>query len=152
MYAGERPRSLERLVIVDHGPDVVELLRAKLTGRGITHQPPPGVDPVLTLPEPVLSLIPSAAEQWAAIERITCPTLLVRAERSDRFARETAERMVQIIPDCGLVEIPDSGHVILRQNPDALIAAVRRFLVGDRQCRDEVGTSAMDDGVHKWGR
>lgn len=99
MYAGQRPEAVTRLAMIDHGPDVAERLRPRLEASGKTYAPPPPTDPALTLPEPVLSTLPPAAAQWAAVRRIACPTLLVHAERSDRFGRETAEQMAAAIGD-----------------------------------------------------
>jgi pimeloyl-ACP methyl ester carboxylesterase len=118
---------VRRLALIDHGPDVAERLRSRLAASDRTYAPPPPTDLALTLPEPVLSTLPSAAEQWAMVERIACPTLLVHAAQSDRFGADTAAHMARLLPDCRLVTIPDSGHGVLRDNPAALIAAVTEF-------------------------
>jgi pimeloyl-ACP methyl ester carboxylesterase len=49
---------------------------------------------------------------------------------SHLVSRATAERMVAILPRGALVELPDSGHDVLRDNPAALLTAVRSFLLG----------------------
>lgn len=54
-------------------------------------------------------------------------SLLMRGAESP-FPRETAERMAEVIPDCRLVEIADSGHFPNIDNPGAFLAAVRAFL------------------------
>jgi pimeloyl-ACP methyl ester carboxylesterase len=127
LTAARHPAIVERLAIVDHGPDVVDLLRPRFA-PGRTLPPPVGTDPALRFPD-FLDVVPPQTSQWELLPRIACPTLLVRAERSDRFPRETAERMAQTIPDCRLVEITGSGHNVLREKPEELIAAVRAFLM-----------------------
>jgi esterase len=70
------------------------------------------------------------AEGWAALARIAAPTLLVRGAESDLLSPETARRMVETMPDCRLVTVPDAGHSVPLDNPQGFIAAVRPFLVG----------------------
>jgi pimeloyl-ACP methyl ester carboxylesterase len=71
---------------------------------------------------------PAPEQQWQALARITCPTLLVRGAETDLLARETAERMISVIPNCQYVEIPHAGHSVFTDNPGAFIAAVKEFL------------------------
>ncbi len=71
---------------------------------------------------------PSEEEQWAALAALRCPVLLLRGAGSP-FPRETAERMAITIPDCRLIEIPDSGDFPNIDNPDVFFGAVRQFLV-----------------------
>lgn len=78
---------------------------------------------------PIERLAP--AQQWQALARITCPTLLVRGAETDLLARETALRMVSTIPNCRYVEIPHAGHSVFMDNPTDFIAAVNEFLSAD---------------------
>lgn len=78
---------------------------------------------------PIERLAP--AQQWQALARITCPTLLVRGAETDLLARETALRMVSTIPNCRYVEIPHAGHSVFMDNPTDFIAAVEKFLSAD---------------------
>jgi esterase len=72
---------------------------------------------------------PEQIEQdWQSLTNITCPTLLVRGEASDILSPEDAQRMVASIPNCRLVEVPDSGHAVPLDNPSGFLAAVRGFL------------------------
>jgi pimeloyl-ACP methyl ester carboxylesterase len=73
-------------------------------------------------------LDPSATTTWSALRQITCPTLLVRGAESDILSPELAQRMVQAIPNCRLVEVPNSGHSVPLDNPSGFLAAVRTFL------------------------
>lgn len=65
---------------------------------------------------------------WESLEHITCPTLVVRAEKSSILSREIAEEMVRRLPDGRLVEIPASGHQIPLHQPEQFADAVREFL------------------------
>lgn len=60
--------------------------------------------------------------------RITCPTWLIRADWSTRLSRATADRMVEAMPDGRLIEIPDSDHLVLQDNPAGFLAAIGEIL------------------------
>lgn len=89
-------------------------------------------DPALRAPQ---GPPPRRAELWRCLEQIACPTLIVRGKESDILAPETAQRMVETLPCGKLVEIEGAGHTIPDDNPEALAAAVRDFLVGQRKRR-----------------
>jgi pimeloyl-ACP methyl ester carboxylesterase len=65
---------------------------------------------------------------WQSLKKITCPTLLVRGEASDILSPELARRVVSSIPNCRLVEVPDSGHSVPLDNPTGFLRAVEPFL------------------------
>ena len=65
---------------------------------------------------------------WECIEKITCPTFIVRGEQSDVFAVETMDRMLQIIPGSSAVTVPNAGHLVAGDNPSALVEALRGWL------------------------
>lgn len=65
---------------------------------------------------------------WESLEHITCPTLVIRAEKSKVLSREIGEQMVERLPNARFVEIPDAGHQVPLHQPDAFSAAVREFL------------------------
>jgi len=67
---------------------------------------------------------------WASCANIQVPTLIIRGGLSDLFARETAEKMVQVIPDARCVEIARSGHPVPLDAPDEFLAAARGVLKG----------------------
>ena len=72
---------------------------------------------------------PTEADQWAALARIACPTLVVRGAESEGLRRVTAERMASAIPHGRLVEVPRSGHGVPFDDPPGFLAAVRPFLL-----------------------
>ena len=65
---------------------------------------------------------------WECVERISCPTLVVRGERSDIFAEETMDRMRQVIPDCATATIAGAGHLVQGDNPAAFLAETGKLL------------------------
>ncbi len=67
--------------------------------------------------------------RWAALERLTMPTLLVRGEESDITDAAIVARMADVISDSRLVSIPDAGHRVSGDNPAMFNAALRSFLI-----------------------
>ena len=65
---------------------------------------------------------------WSSLKNITSPTLLVRGADSDILSPEHAQRMVQSIPNCRLVEVQNSGHSVPLDNPTGFVDAVKAFL------------------------
>jgi len=65
---------------------------------------------------------------WAAYDRITAPTLLLRGADSDLLSRETAQAMTQRGPRAQLLELPGVGHAPTLVAADQR-AAVRSFLL-----------------------
>ncbi len=74
---------------------------------------------------------PTRAEidhDWASLKDITSPTLLVRGAESDVLSPANAQRMVDGIPNCRLIEVENSGHSVPLDNPSGFLNAVRTFL------------------------
>ena len=69
-----------------------------------------------------------AADLWPALERITCPTLLVRGTETDLLTEETARQMVDTLAQGTLAEIERAGHMVFEDNPADFIAAVKGWL------------------------
>jgi pimeloyl-ACP methyl ester carboxylesterase len=65
---------------------------------------------------------------WEDIAKLRCVTLLVRGAQSDIFSVETAKKMLEIIPDGRLVEVPDAGHLVQGDNPVEFERVAREFL------------------------
>ncbi len=65
---------------------------------------------------------------WECVARITCPTLVIRGDRSDLFAEETMRKMQEVIADCETVTISGAGHLVQSDNPKDFVIAVRKLL------------------------
>jgi pimeloyl-ACP methyl ester carboxylesterase len=76
--------------------------------------------------EAAISGVASVA-RWDAWERVTAPTLLVRGEHGTVDDGEW-RRMIELRPDVRRVVVPDAGHDVHLEQPDAWIAVLRDFL------------------------
>jgi pimeloyl-ACP methyl ester carboxylesterase len=64
---------------------------------------------------------------WSEWERISCPTLVVRAGTGEMTSAE-ARAMVDRLPHARLVEIPDAGHDLHLDRPGEWRAALAEFV------------------------
>jgi len=68
--------------------------------------------------------------QWSALERITCPTLVVRGAASDVFDPDVADRMVdEVLANGRLAVVPRSGHSVMSDNPEGFNEALAAFVL-----------------------
>jgi len=65
---------------------------------------------------------------WDYLEKIKCPTLVIRAAQSDMLSEGTAQKMVARLPRGSLTEVPHATHNIVGDNPEGFERAVRQFL------------------------
>ncbi len=65
---------------------------------------------------------------WESLEHITCPTLVVRAEKSKVLSPEIQADMVRRLPHGRSLEIASAGHQVPLHQPQAFIGAIREFL------------------------
>lgn len=72
--------------------------------------------------------VPPSQDAWPDMPKIACPTLIVRGTETDILSPEVAQRMLDVMPNAKLVEIPRAGHMVFEDNPEDFIAAVREFL------------------------
>ena len=59
---------------------------------------------------------------------ISQPTLLIAAQKDDITPIEAERHLQTLFPDADLVEIPEVGHLIHYETPQAAASAVTRFL------------------------
>jgi pimeloyl-ACP methyl ester carboxylesterase len=71
---------------------------------------------------------PTTAERWADIQRITCPTLVVRGGRSDMFYDEDAAKLAETLHDGRWIQIENASHTVQGDQPLALLTAIRAFV------------------------
>ncbi len=74
----------------------------------------------------------SRTEMWASLERISCPTLIVRGAASDVLSAEIADRMVEeALPQGKLAVIPQASHSVMTDNPEDFNREVGGFVLGE---------------------
>ena len=67
-------------------------------------------------------------QTWALLSQIRCPTLIVRGGVSDVLSAPTCEEMVKRIQGSQWVDIPNAGHMVIEDNPEACNTAMLEFL------------------------
>ena len=65
---------------------------------------------------------------WDIARAVSCPTLLLHGEKSPVLKREQAEAFAQANSHVELVTIPEAGHSVAGDQPDAFVGEVSRFL------------------------
>lgn len=63
----------------------------------------------------------------SGLKSVRCPTLVIHG-RLDPIPLESSEEAARALPNARLVVLDESGHVPYVEAPDALFAAIRRFL------------------------
>lgn len=69
-----------------------------------------------------------AERQWGYLERVECPTLVVRGAYSKVLTQEVAEETVRRLRHGELVVVDDAGHLVPGDNPPGFIAVLEEFL------------------------
>lgn len=69
-----------------------------------------------------------AKEILDAIHHITCPTLVLRGDRSDVFSDANAKKFAEALPHGRWVKVANSGHTIQGDNPAGLLHELRPFI------------------------
>ncbi len=70
-------------------------------------------------------------QQWDALAKIPCATLVVRGAASDILSPEVADRMVDDVLQNGkLAIIPQAAHSVMTDNPKGFEEAVCEFVLG----------------------
>ena len=167
-YAGEHPETINRLVLVDFGPEMAREGAKRVMSNTAT--PPAGFRSKEEAIEYMKQANPRARPEyvdnqsehslrlnwagklvykhdkelfwitgsagkkevpylWEQLPKITCSTLVMRGMESDVLSTEVAQRMLDLLPNGHFVEIPDSGHPVPTDNPEAFEKAVRDFLL-----------------------
>src|SRR5262245_14180060 len=65
---------------------------------------------------------------WSAVERVECPTLVVRGAQSDVFHDEDAQQLASRLAKGRWVKVEGAGHTVQGDNPAGLLVALRAFL------------------------
>jgi pimeloyl-ACP methyl ester carboxylesterase len=64
---------------------------------------------------------------WDELARVRCPALVVRGWDGE-LGRAEAQEMVRVLPRGSYAEIPDAGHLVPWDQPEAWYAAIEAFL------------------------
>ncbi|HEY2105850.1 MAG TPA: alpha/beta hydrolase [Candidatus Binataceae bacterium] len=64
---------------------------------------------------------------WTQVEKINCPTLVMRGGKSDVFSDANAEKLATTLPKGRWIRIDDAGHTVQGDNPRDMVAALREF-------------------------
>ncbi len=85
-----------------------------------------------TSPEELRAQMKAESERlWQALEKTTCPTLVVRGAASDVLSADTADRMVDDVLANGRLEvIARASHSVMLDNPEAFNEALTSFVLG----------------------
>jgi len=67
------------------------------------------------------------ADMWEAVEKISCPMLILRAEHSVVMSRSAAEMMARKAPNARLKEISGAGHFLMLGKPAEVASEIRCF-------------------------
>ena len=71
-------------------------------------------------------------QQWEALRKVPCPTLIVRGAASDILSPDVADRMVDDELQNGkLAVIAQAGHSVMTDNPDGFREAVCDFVLAE---------------------
>ena len=65
---------------------------------------------------------------WEVAGRISIPVLILRGAASDALFPGPARQMTERLTNATLIEIPDSGHFLPMEQPEACADAIRSFL------------------------
>lgn len=69
-----------------------------------------------------------ASDQWDDFRRLNVPTLLVRGENSEDLSREVYDRVLVANPHLRGVEIPNAGHWVHYDQPEAFLRELQNFV------------------------
>jgi pimeloyl-ACP methyl ester carboxylesterase len=64
---------------------------------------------------------------WSHVEKIDCPTLVMRGGKSDVFSDANAEKLASNLPRARWLRIDDAGHTVQGDNPRDMVRALREF-------------------------
>ena len=62
------------------------------------------------------------------LQRIECPTLVVKAEDDRLVPNEMADRFAEVIPGASTVTIPETGHALCIERPQESATAILNFI------------------------
>jgi pimeloyl-ACP methyl ester carboxylesterase len=132
-FAGTHPERVTALVLVDVGTETrqsglqrVRRSRARAAAR------PPGETPPAPFDTRLIEFVPSyggdAEERRRLLTATQAPRLVMRGEHSRILSAEGAAHTARLAKG-NAVAIPDAGHNVSLDNPEAVAEALERFLL-----------------------
>ncbi len=70
----------------------------------------------------------AAEDLWPFLKNVACRTLIVRGEKSPFLSLEDARKMIDLLPQAELTEIPQATHLPMQENPRGFAKVVLDFL------------------------
>jgi pimeloyl-ACP methyl ester carboxylesterase len=67
-------------------------------------------------------------ELWSDVDRISCPTLVIRGANSEVFSEENAEKLTARLKRGRAAVVEDAGHTVQGDNPSGLLRELRTLL------------------------
>ena len=67
---------------------------------------------------------------FSQVDKIDCPVLVLRGERTDAPLAVVAERVARRIPHGSLVTVPDTGHFLAMENPRQVAEMISEYFRG----------------------
>jgi pimeloyl-ACP methyl ester carboxylesterase len=71
----------------------------------------------------------AACASWstgaAAGARVRCPTLIVLAANDIMTPARNGAELARLIPDSRMITVPDCGHMLVAEQPDAVLDALK---------------------------
>lgn len=122
--------------ILHDGPEPATAMLPNLVSPRTAQDRPQIIDDLRSMilstpPEGIAAALRGMAERPDSTEllpRIAVPVLLM-AGTDDRITPpDEMRQLAELIPDAEFVEIPEAGHMAPMENPDAVNAAIKRFL------------------------
>jgi pimeloyl-ACP methyl ester carboxylesterase len=68
------------------------------------------------------------ADGLAAARRVQCPALVVMGQRDLMAPAQSAQALVEALPDARAVTLRGAGHSLMAEQPDAVLDALRAFV------------------------
>ncbi|MFV1979917.1 MAG: alpha/beta fold hydrolase [Rhodothermia bacterium] len=62
------------------------------------------------------------------VHKVAVPTLVLRGSRDEDVGRDQVDRLVELVPDAGLVELEGAGHYGYLDDPETVKAAIQYFM------------------------
>jgi pimeloyl-ACP methyl ester carboxylesterase len=64
------------------------------------------------------------------LARVTCPSLVVKAENDRLVPGEMADRYAELLPDSRIETVPGTGHALAYEQPEATARTIAGFIAG----------------------